>query len=383
MRSEREPYLFVLRGGPVWNIEDNLRFFAEAFGREYEGEVLTRSGSRQRVRTGRFRIEAWAWGGSWVPGIVRHALYMLRCVGRGLWMRWIRGRRLVVITYDPFVTGVTGLILHWLTRAVLICEVNGVYGHPDTLIDMEDPRKALRKRRRMLRVGSFVLRRASFIKLLYPGQLVGFSLPEDDPPREAFHDVINTPVFEPKGFSAERYLIFVGHPYLLKGVDLLLEAFSRVAADFPDWKLLIVGWQIAESVGETPSPRDRVHFLGPQQAHVLSELIERSSALVLPSRSEGMGRVLLEAAFLRRARIGSRAGGIPFVLEDGVDGLLFDVGDVDDLERALRSYLGATDAERAAMGAAAAERALRLYTIEEYMRRYRKIISRLTTPAAI
>jgi glycosyltransferase involved in cell wall biosynthesis len=45
---------------------------------------------------------------------------------------------------------------------------------------------------------------------------------------------------------------------------------------------------------------------------------------VLPSRAEGMGRVLVEAACRGRALVGANRGGIPDVVEDGVNGVLVD-----------------------------------------------------------
>jgi glycosyltransferase involved in cell wall biosynthesis len=59
--------------------------------------------------------------------------------------------------------------------------------------------------------------------------------------------------------------------------------------------------------------------------------IQECSIFVLPSRSEAMGRVLVEAMAAGKARIGANVDGIPTVIEDGVDGLLFRVGDAADL----------------------------------------------------
>jgi glycosyltransferase involved in cell wall biosynthesis len=381
MERSDEPFLLILRAGGTWDVVQGLSFIAQAFGRHYRGEVVTYTVARRQVNVGRIRISAFPLGPEWIPHAIRRLAYILRVVAHGLRLRWVRGHRLVVIAYDPFQSGAIGLLLRWLAGAVFICEVNGVYGHPDTLIDLEDRRKAAVKRARMLRVGSFVLRRAHLIKLLYPEQLIGFSVPASQPPRESFHDIVNPSLFAPSGCPAEKQFIFVGHPYLLKGVDLLLEAFSRFSVDFPDWVLMVVGWKIEESARDVAFPRDRVEFRGPQAPEQLRELMERSAALVLPSRSEAMGRVLLEAAFLARPRIGSRAGGIPRVINDGIDGLLFNSGDSADLERALRSVAGAAESERRAMGEAARQRALAEFTEDEYFRRYRAIIGRLAAEA--
>jgi glycosyltransferase involved in cell wall biosynthesis len=372
------PYIVMVQSGPIWHLEEALGHVAEAFSRHYEGEILTRSGSRRRLRIGRFEIRAYPWKLGPLPEVMARLRYICGVIARGVWLRWVRGRRLVVITYDPLQSGIIGLLLRITTGSTLICEVNGVYGHPDTLIDVADRGAADAKRRRMLRVGGMVLRRAHAIKLLYSGQLVGFPLPPDRPPRVSFHDIVNAPLFTPQGIPPERQIILVGHPFLLKGVDLLLEAFSRVSSEFPDWRLAIVGWQVEDAARRAGAPIDGVAFFGPQPPGELRTLVERSSVLVLPSRSEGMGRVLLEAAFLARPRIGSRAGGIPTVIEDGVDGLLFDAGDVQDLERVLRRFLELRPDDRREMGLAARRRALRDFTIEVYIGKYRDLIEKVT-----
>jgi glycosyltransferase involved in cell wall biosynthesis len=54
--------------------------------------------------------------------------------------------------------------------------------------------------------------------------------------------------------------------------------------------------------------------------------------LILPSIEEGFGRVLLEAMSMHLPIIASNVGGIPLVIDDRQDGLLFEVGDVGTLK---------------------------------------------------
>src|SRR5262249_57631203 len=86
----------------------------------------------------------------------------------------------------------------------------------------------------------------------------------------------------------------------------------------------------------------------------VARALDESTCLVLPSRSEGMGRVVVEAFCRGRPVVGSRVGGIPDLVEDGANGLLVDPEDVAALGDALRRVL--TDhelAERLARGAEA------------------------------
>jgi glycosyltransferase involved in cell wall biosynthesis len=57
--------------------------------------------------------------------------------------------------------------------------------------------------------------------------------------------------------------------------------------------------------------------------------LDEASALILPSRSEGMGRVVIEAQLRGRPVLGSNVGGIPDLVTHGVDGVLFDPADID------------------------------------------------------
>jgi glycosyltransferase involved in cell wall biosynthesis len=83
--------------------------------------------------------------------------------------------------------------------------------------------------------------------------------------------------------------------------------------------------------------------------------MDGATLLCLPSRAEGLGRVVVEAMLRGRAVVGGNAGGIPDLVEDEVSGLLVDVGDPSSLADALVRVLA--DRELAeAMGAAARRR---------------------------
>ena len=63
------------------------------------------------------------------------------------------------------------------------------------------------------------------------------------------------------------------------------------------------------------------------------------SLFVLPSRTEAMGRVLLEAMACKKPIIASNVGGIPEIIKDGYNGLLFESENVDDLAEKIRLVL--------------------------------------------
>ncbi len=97
--------------------------------------------------------------------------------------------------------------------------------------------------------------------------------------------------------------------------------------------------------------------------------------LVLPSRSEGMGRVLVEAFCRGRGVIGTRAGSIPDLVTDGVSGVLVEPDDPHALADALVRLLSDRAlAENFGEGALAAA-APWLQTPEDYARRMRELVA--------
>ena len=77
---------------------------------------------------------------------------------------------------------------------------------------------------------------------------------------------------------------------------------------------------------------DHVVFLGKHQA--VAELLSCADLLLLPSETESFGLTALEAMACGAPVIATNAGGLPEVVEDGVSGRLFDVGDVSGMAAA-------------------------------------------------
>ena len=144
----------------------------------------------------------------------------------------------------------------------------------------------------------------------------------------------------------------------------------------PDATLHLVGrgtlGGVVESlVRELPSQTCWSESLStPEVARALDE----STVLLLPSRSEGLGRVVVEAFCRGRGVVGSRVGGIPDIAEDGATGLLVPIEDTDALADAIVQVL--SDRALAERLGAAAHEAVQpwLATPEEYARRIRELV---------
>jgi glycosyltransferase involved in cell wall biosynthesis len=148
--------------------------------------------------------------------------------------------------------------------------------------------------------------------------------------------------------------LYIGALESTKGLDVLVRAWSDVVRRVPAARLVIVGRgsqadtlldQVdAAGLGASVELAGRVDDLVP--------VLDSSTLLVLPSRSEGLGMVLREAAARARPAVGSRVGGIPEVITDGRTGLLVPAGDAPALADALVAILS-DPARAAAMGTAA------------------------------
>jgi len=114
----------------------------------------------------------------------------------------------------------------------------------------------------------------------------------------------------------------------------------------------------------------------------VARMMDESTCLVLPSRSEGLGRVLIESFARGRGVVASRVGGIPDVVRDGEEGILVDPADAEELARALVRVLSDRDLA-ARLGAAAKQR----YgewdsTPDEYAAQVRSLVDRTLAGAA-
>lgn len=182
----------------------------------------------------------------------------------------------------------------------------------------------------------------------------------------------------PRPLPSRPAVLFVGVLELYKGIDVLATAWPRVAARVPDAVLTIVG----------RGPRaDLVRRLGREANHVtwterlsteaVAAALDDATCLVLPSRREGMGRVVVEALCRGRPVVGSDSGGIRDLVRNGENGLLVPEGDVDALADALVSVLSDRGLAQRLADAARPSVEPFVATPEEYAERLRALVASL------
>ena len=118
-----------------------------------------------------------------------------------------------------------------------------------------------------------------------------------------------------------------------------------------------------------PALENRITFLGHLPQSQLAHHMAEASVLVIPSLSEGLGRVVFEAMACRTPVIGSRVGGIPEMIQGGTTGFLVPPGDVSALTGKLKWILEHPQKART-MGDCARIYAENFFSEELYIRGY-------------
>lgn len=158
----------------------------------------------------------------------------------------------------------------------------------------------------------------------------------------------------------------------IKGIDVLVKAFKLVGRD--DWTLTVLGYfneNDSKVLSGLVGSAKNIKVYPPVGFSEIPKFIDGSDIFVLASRSEGMGRVLIEAAARGKARIGSNIGGIPTVIEKDVDGYLFESMNVEELAEKL-SRLIESDSERARLSNKGYERFARDFSLDAYLNKYKE-----------
>ena len=136
------------------------------------------------------------------------------------------------------------------------------------------------------------------------------------------------------GIDSETCLIgTVGRLTPVKGITYLLQAARILLRRGTNVKVLIVGEGSIRQDLLTQTHdlgiSDNVVFLGHRED--TDALLQAMDIFVLPSLSEGIPMALLEAMAACRAIVASRVGGVPEIVEDGVEGFLVEPMDVNGL----------------------------------------------------
>jgi glycosyltransferase involved in cell wall biosynthesis len=327
-----------------------------------EGDLVTTVWSQTAVEAASTRVAAeGAMGGiryhplrtSAVAALLRFPATFAHFLRTGRRLIRERGGYDVILTYGALTTGLTGLILG---RKYGIPVVVDMPGHPFRGLALQDGLKGRVKAAIAKRLVPAVLRRVDGIKLLYPAQLADLRMSRT-PPVAVFHDFTAVGSIRATGVDG-HYILLLGYPWFLKGVDVLIKAFLKIADRHPAHRLVVVGHCPDPSpFQQLAADHPRIELRRAVFAPEARALVEECSMLALPSRTEGMGRVVLEAFAARKPVVASRVDGLPFLIDDGRTGLLVEPGNEVDLAEKLDVLL--SDPRRAGELATAGHAAVR------------------------
>jgi glycosyltransferase involved in cell wall biosynthesis len=204
-----------------------------------------------------------------------------------------------------------------------------------------------------------------------------FYLKKRNMPVGVFFDYTDTNAFIRSRDNCNGAILCVGHPYNINGVDILIQAFKLIEKDYPDVTLKIIGHcDDRKQYEDLAEGSFRISFhKGMFYNEIVSEF-EKCRFFVLPSRTEGLPRVLVEAMACGKAVIASRVGGIPEVVEENRTGLLFESENYNELAVKMRQFLDNPDMMQR-MGEAGYQRAKDHFSPERYLDLYHEFLESL------
>ncbi len=130
----------------------------------------------------------------------------------------------------------------------------------------------------------------------------------------------------------EAILMHLSNFRPVKRVVDVVKVFAEVVREMPA-RLVLVGdgpdRSAAEWLAHDLQIHDRIHFLGKQER--VNELLPLADLMLMPSELESFGLAALEAMACKVPAIATRVGGVPELIDDGLTGLLYPVGNVEDM----------------------------------------------------
>jgi glycosyltransferase involved in cell wall biosynthesis len=291
----------------------------------------------------------------------------------------------IVVAQSPY-EALAGVWAKWLARAVirrnvaLIVESHGDFENAAFLHGIE--------RRTPLRVA--FRRAAARVALTHADCLRAISAATRNQLRRlgATQPLVEFPtwsdieVFRSAGtarVSAGTGALYVGSLTPLKGLDHLIAAFSPVCRRVPSARLTLIGnaldvrykRELERQIADL-GLHDAVAIEPPLPQAELAQRMAHARLLVLPSLSEGLGRVVFEAMATGTPVVGSEVGGIPELIEDGVTGYLVAPGNEAQLAERIVALL--EDPELSLrLGTAGRQFATSAFSSERYFRGYRQL----------
>ncbi len=178
------------------------------------------------------------------------------------------------------------------------------------------------------------------------------------------HNGVAVPA-KPCSPCSHQDVLFLGRLDARKSPDVLLRASGEVLKRFPQTRIIFGGDGEVEKnkrLAEELDIAGRCEFRGWVTGNEREALFERAALYCLPSKNEGLPMSMLEAMARGIPAVVTPVGGVPQVIEDGVNGFLVNVDDIETLSKRLIALLENTGL-REKVGVASRETILRSFSI--------------------
>jgi glycosyltransferase involved in cell wall biosynthesis len=139
---------------------------------------------------------------------------------------------------------------------------------------------------------------------------------------------------------------FIGNFMPAKGLHVLIESFKGIPREKADLKIYGTSYSYKSALGgyvhkvASMARQGNIEFMGPFDNDRIRDVFENIDVLVVPSIWQENSPLVIREAFLTQTLVvASRIGGIPELITDGVNGFLFEAGNVADLRRVLTDII--------------------------------------------
>jgi N-acetyl-alpha-D-glucosaminyl L-malate synthase BshA len=177
----------------------------------------------------------------------------------------------------------------------------------------------------------------------------------------------------------EAILMHLSNFRPVKRVVDVVRIFAQVVRELPA-QLVLVGdgpdRSAAEWLAHDLGIHNKIHFMGKQER--VNELLPLADLLLMPSELESFGLAALEAMACKVPSIATRVGGVPELIDDGITGLLYEVGDIEGMSSGALSLLKDRDRLEAMRDAGrknAQKRFCSTLVVPHYVRYYEQVLN--------
>lgn len=131
-------------------------------------------------------------------------------------------------------------------------------------------------------------------------------------------------------------MMYAGRFSQEKGVDVLLEAYKGLKEKFPTIKLVLIGDGKETQEYKTINNKNNTGIIFLEPVENIFDYLNLADLVILPSRDEAFGNIILEAGYLGKTVIASDVGNIKNLIQHNKTGIMFQPGSYQDLSKKIQ-----------------------------------------------